>query len=169
MVDRESLEAAHPLVATRALVEGRARPLPSPVGERRPNGALGRRTLETLIAVGEALFSKGGAPPPQERMAFLRSETADYMARGGPLLRLQITIAALVVSVVAPLYLGRLGTTRGLPLERRVRALSSMEHGAGAPLLIAVRALLCMIYYEHPDAAADASLPRTGPRDGGAA
>lgn len=169
MVERESIEAAHPLVATRALLEGRARPLPSPVGERRPNGALGSGALETLMAVGEALFSKGGAPPPEERMDFLRREVTDSMARGGPMLRLQITLAALVVSVIAPLCVGRIGRARGLPLALRVEALSKMERARAAPMLIAIRALLCLLYYEHPDAAAEAGLPVRGPKEGGGA
>jgi hypothetical protein len=163
--DQESLQSAHPLVATPALLEGRARPLPGSSGERRCSGELGARTLDTLVAVAEALFSRGGAPPPTARLAYLRRELADYTARGGPLLRLQFGVAAFVVGWVAPLLVSRLASLRRLPLSVRVRALERMERGKVAPLLTAVRAILCLIYYEHPDAAAEAGLEVRSPRE----
>lgn len=159
----------HPLVATSRLLDGSARPLPSERGARAPSGALGARSLATLVAATEALFSPDGAhPPPAARSAWLCDEFADFMARAGSFPRLQFRAALLWVSVFGALLVRRMPPLRRLPLPVRVRALARLESGPLAPPWLAIRALVCLIHYEHPEAAAEIGLPTRGPREGGA-
>jgi hypothetical protein len=157
----------HPLVATRALLEGRVGPLPGPLAERRPSGRLPRFALNAMLHVAEALFSVRGAPPPQERMAWLAAELDDFMARAAGAGRLQFAAASLLVTLLAPLRIGRLPGLGRLSLRDRVYALERFEETLAAPLLIALRAILCLLYYEHPDAAREVGIGVEGPAGAG--
>ena len=57
------------------------------------------------------------------------------------------------MSVVAPLLSRRFGTLASLSPTERVPALERFERSGLAPSLLAVKALLAVHYYEHPDAA----------------
>jgi len=164
-VDPERVEH-HPLVASRALLSGNVRPLPSPLGTRASSGALGSGTLDTLMSVAEALFSSDAGAPPAERITWLRSELSDFMGRGTFTGRALFTIAAFAISLFAPLRVGRLPPFRRMPLGKRVHALQVFEASRLSPLLIAVRAILCLLYYEHPDAVVALGFDATGPEAG---
>lgn len=156
----------HPLVASSALLSGKTRPLPSPVGTLAISGALGNGTLDTLMSVAEALFSTSAGAPPAERIAWLRGELKDFMGRGTFTGRTLFTVAALVISLVAPLRVGSLPPFRRMPLGKRVQALALFEASKLSPLLIAVRAILCLLYYEHPDSVHALGFDATGPEAG---
>jgi hypothetical protein len=158
-----SAPAHHPLVATRALLEGRVGALPGPLAERRPSGRLPRFALNAMLHVAEALFSVRNAPPPPERMAWLAAELDDFMARAGGAGRLQFAVASGLVTLLAPLRVGRLPGLGRLALRDRVYALERFEETLAAPLLIALRAILCLLYYEHPDAAREVGIGVAGP------
>ena len=74
-----------------------------------------------------------------------------------------------LVTFAAPLFIGKLGTLGALRHPDRLRALTALERRFGEPL-VAVKAILSLIYYEHPDAAreigfdGECRLPRTGAR-----
>lgn len=141
----------HPLVATQTVLsEGNQ--LPSEVGRMRPTGELGRRSLDTLMAIAEALFATEDGPPPADRLAFLRRELDDFMARTSSRGRFYFSAGAAIVSVVAPLMVRRLPPFRRLRLEHRTKALTRFEASALGAVLIALRAILCLLYYEHPEA-----------------
>jgi len=162
-IDDDGELPAHPLVATRALLEGRARPLPGAAGVREPTGRMGAGTLDILMAIAEALFSVADEPPPAERIAWLRQEFSDFMSRASMQGRLLFTLAARIVSIAAPLLIGKLPGLTRLSVAERVRALTRLERRPLAPLLIALRAILCLIYYEHPDVASEVDLGVSGP------
>lgn len=153
----------HPLVATRALLEGRAGRLPGPEAERAPSGRLPRFALDAMLYVAEALFSVSGRPPPPERMRWLGAELDDFMARSSGIGRAQFTAAAALVSLLAPLMLWKLPGLGRLSVRTRVHALERLEETRAAPLLIALRAVLCLLYYEHPDAARELGVGVEGP------
>jgi hypothetical protein len=140
--------------------------LPSSSGVAARNGSLGRGTLDTLMAVADALFSTERGSPPAERIAFLRHELSDFMARSTRTGRALFTLAALAMSIVAPLSIGKMPPLRRLSLSDRVRALQRFEASTLAPLLLAVRALMCLIYYEHPDALRELGVDSAGPAEG---
>lgn len=148
----------HPLLALAPHRGPDAARLPSPEGLRHATGKLSRRALDTAVAVAEALFSDGVNPPAPERMAFVRREFGDLMARAMPRGRLLFVAGLLVISVIAPVMVRRLPPFRRLPLTTRVAALEKMESSRLSPVLIAVRAMLCLVYFEHEDAAAEAGI-----------
>jgi hypothetical protein len=111
------------------------------------------RFVSTARAVAEAVFSTDAGPPPADRIDWLCTELDDFLSKSGARTRFVIRLALSTVSLSAPLLAGRIPPLRRLSLGERVRALTLLERSPlGAPVL-AVKALLCVLYYEHPDAA----------------
>jgi len=148
----------HPLVALPRPVRPGTVPLPSPAGEAPKTGALSARALATTRATAEALFSNQDAPPASERLDWAMDEYADFMARTTARGRLLFWAAATAISLFAPLMIGKLPPYRQHTLPTRVRALRAFEASPLGGILIALRAILCMIYYEHPDAAREVGI-----------
>jgi hypothetical protein len=125
-------------------------------------------TVHTTVAIAEAVFSRNGEPPAQDRLAWVGREIEDFLARCGAESRFFFSLMVWVTSVLAPLFIGRMPGLVRLSLRDRVRALATLERRFGEPLL-AVKAMLCLVYYEHPDAAAAVGfdgqclLPRSTP------
>ena len=111
-------------------------------------------TLRIARAIAEAVFARDGRAPPEERIAWLVGELEDFLARAGARSRFMLTFSFWLVAVAAPLALRRWPRLEALPVADRVDALSALERVLPEPLL-AVKALLCLIYYEHPDAASE--------------
>jgi hypothetical protein len=149
----------HPLVALPRARDRRAPRLPGATGERRPTGALPRRTVDALMAMLEALVSDDGVAPPAERLDWTREELEDFFSRADARGRLMFRLGALVVSTAAPLMIGARPPLARLPLSRRVEALQRLEASPLASVFMGLRAVLCLIYYEHPDAAAEIGVP----------
>jgi hypothetical protein len=104
-----------------------------------------------LRAFAEALFSSETGAPPAARIDWLMKEMDDYLQRAGPGARFIFGISLLVVGVLAPLMIGRFPTLEGLEVDERVKALTRMEESFAAAPVLAVKAFLCVVYYEHPD------------------
>ncbi len=124
---------------------------------RRADGTpiVATRMLRGMVAVAEAIFCSAEGPPSAARLAWLERELEDFLAHAGRQTRLVLGLAALALAVVAPLLSLRFVPLRKLPVQERIRALARMEDSAfGAPVL-AVKALLCVLYYEHPDVQAE--------------
>lgn len=107
--------------------------------------------LRHLRAFAEALFSTADGPPPAERLDWLMAEMEDYLDLAGPTARFVFSLALTVVAWVAPLFVFSLPTLGRLELPRRVRALHRMEASFASAPVLAVKAFLCVVYYEHPD------------------
>lgn len=93
----------------------------------------------------------------------------DFLARAGARSRLMFSVMVWLTTTLAPLFAGRFALLYDLPLSERVRAIARLERRFSEPLL-AIKAILCLVYYEHPDAARDVGfdgrclLPRAGER-----
>jgi hypothetical protein len=109
-------------------------------------------TLGAALSIAEAVFSRNGAPPPPERLSFIRQELEDFLARAGTRSRLMLSFSIRLVAFLAPWFGGQRRRFASLPLAERVAALGALERRLPEPLL-AVKALLCLVYYEHPEAA----------------
>jgi hypothetical protein len=122
---------------------------------REPSGApiVAARMLGSLRAIAEALFATAHAPAAPERIDWLLLELEDFLARAGARTRLVLRLAVLAVSLLAPLGVLRFTPLRRLPLPDRIHALRRLENGPLAAPLFAVKALLSLLYYEHPEAA----------------
>ena len=104
-----------------------------------------------LRAFAEALFSTEAGAPPAPRMDWLMKEMDDYLQRAGSRARFVFGLALYVVSFLSPLFIRRLPTLRSLEVQERVDALTRMEESFAAAPVLAVKAFLCVVYYEHPD------------------
>ncbi len=103
-------------------------------------------------AVAEALFCRDGGPPPAARIDWLCDDFADFIERAGPRAELVLTGALMLATWLAPLSIGKRPPLSRLDVAQRCRALDTLEGTrAGVPLL-ALKAMLCTMYYEHPDA-----------------
>jgi hypothetical protein len=111
-------------------------------------------TLRAIVAIAEAVFSKGGQPPPADRLRFIEHELDDFLSRSGARSRFFFSLMVWLTCALAPLFARRFASFVRLPLADRVHALTALEQRFPEPLL-AVKALLCLVYYEHPDAARD--------------
>jgi hypothetical protein len=111
--------------------------------------------MRALVAIAEALFSRNGEPPAPERLSWVEREMEDFLARAGFRSRVMFWAMIWVTTVLAPLLARRFSLLYDLPLGERVSVLRILEKRFSEPLL-GVKALLCLVYYEHPDAARDA-------------
>ncbi len=123
-----------------------------PANEETLHGAT-PRMLAAIEALAEALFSTDAGPPPRARIEWLSREMDDFLARAGSRSRFVFRMSLLLVSIAAPILRGRFASLRALPIEERTEALERMERSRLALPLLAVKAMLCILYYEHPDAA----------------
>jgi hypothetical protein len=104
-------------------------------------------------ALAEAMFSHESGPPAQRLDALVR-ELDDYASFASRTLRFGL-LAMLEVLRFAPLILlWRFATFESLALGDRVRVLERMERSRIVPLMVvfaAYKAILCLLYFEHPE------------------
>jgi hypothetical protein len=114
---------------------------------------LSPRTLRAARAVAEALFSTHAGPPPAERLEYLTRDLADFYGHVTLRARLVFRACIATVSWIAPLLIGELKPLGRLPVPDRVRALERLEASPLSLALLGAKAILSLVYYEHPDAA----------------
>ncbi|MCC6623115.1 MAG: hypothetical protein IT385_17790 [Deltaproteobacteria bacterium] len=145
-----------------AATTGAERPLPT------------RGWLADAVALAEALFATEAGPPPRDHLAWLAHELDDYVAHLGGRSRLIVRGSFLAIAGLAPLASGRLRPLSRLTVHERQRLLERLERSPLALSVLAVRASLCILWYEHPDHAREVGLrprprpPRAWPDAGGA-
>jgi hypothetical protein len=109
-------------------------------------------------AVAEAMFAGEGGPPPAERIRWLCDDFDDFIERAGPRSELILGGAVFAATWLAPVALGKRPPLARLSIEERVEALDRLEKTpAGLPLL-ALKAILCTIYFEHAEAQREAGI-----------
>lgn len=133
--------------------------MPDPTYEkpRERDVGLGPSQQRALRALMEAVFARSAGdevvPPPEPRIAWVCAEIDDFLARVTIRSRLVVLLSLFAVSVIAPLLARRFGGLASLALTDRIHALELFERSPLAPALLAVKALVAIHYYEHPDAA----------------
>lgn len=108
---------------------------------------------ETALAVSQSLFSAPGRLPPHERLEWAALEFDDIVHFTSQRARVLLLVSLTLVKYLAPLFVRRLGPLTALPLDERTAALERMEASPLGALVLAVKVVLCTVYYEHPDAA----------------
>lgn len=111
--------------------------------------------VKAVYAVAEVLFATVDGPPPAERLRWLCRETEDMMTRVRGRGVFVFRLSVVLVSWLAPLLVLRLPTVRRVAFERRAVALDRYERSPLGMTLFVIKAMLCILYYEHPDAATD--------------
>jgi hypothetical protein len=106
------------------------------------------RTRLLLRAVTEALFFRG-APVERQRVDWVEREAVATLRMAGPRARTLFLLCLFGVAWLAPLWIGRWPSLLRLPLNLRVAAMARMEDSPlGAPLVLAIKTVLCFLYYE---------------------
>lgn len=111
-----------------------------------------------MRAVAEALFHRDVGPPPGDRLDWLCDDYEDFVEQAGPRTELILRGALFVATWVAPVTIGKRPPLLRLDIATRCRALETLENTrAGLPML-ALKAILCTMFYEHPDSRAEIGL-----------
>lgn len=122
----------------------------------RANGRpfVGPRAMGNIRALASAIFATGDGPPSVQRLDWLCTEVEDFLARIGPARR-TFSLGLFALSVMTPIVAGRLTPMAKLPLPDLVLALTKIERSPAAGIVLGMKMLLCILYYEHPGAARD--------------
>lgn len=105
----------------------------------------------TAGALAACLFDHGQGVPA-DRLRFALVDVDDFTRRAGWKTRLAFLASLLLLEWLWPLAFGFFGRFSRLALERRLHLLERIEDTQLAPLLVLPKAMLCLVYFEHPDA-----------------
>jgi len=114
-----------------------------------------------LRSVAEAFFSREDGPPPADRLDWLCADFDDFISQAGVRAQTIINAALMAVTWVAPLTIKRAPPFGRLSLEQRCHALEKMEETDLGLAVLALKALLSIIYYEHPDSMAEIGVDKS--------
>lgn len=107
-------------------------------------------------AVAETLFTSEQGPPSDERLDWVVDELDDFLKHSGERARMIFRLCLLGIETTAPVLVGKPPPFHRLSAEDRTRALEAMEQNAAFGLAVfGAKAPLCILYYEHPDAAVE--------------
>jgi hypothetical protein len=95
------------------------------------------------------LFSWNGETPDTERLEYIEHDFADFYARSQGTAPLVLRLSLFVLMYVAPLFIFRPTSLRSLSIENRARALDKLEASPLGPAALAVKAMLCILWFEH--------------------
>lgn len=112
---------------------------------------LSPRMRADAVALAEALFTTRDGPPPADRLAWLAEELDDFVRRAGPQARRSLGLCLLAVSLLAPLFVRRLGGFATLPNDLRSKGIERMEASPLGLPFFGAKAILCVVWYEHPE------------------
>lgn len=143
----------HPLVATTDELNSEQISTVSELGECAPNDIISEFHQREIESISEAFFSADTVPMDPKRLRWLTREYCDFMGRAQAKQRFLFSTAVTIIAYLAPLFIWKIGPFSALNFDDRVRALKVFERRKIGRLLIPVRAILCLMYYEHPDAA----------------
>ncbi len=118
---------------------------------------LGRRGRRALTAIAEALFA-ADQPPPRDRIEWCLDEVDDFLAGSGARTRFVFRLSLFVVSWLAPLLVLALPTIASRTISTRQRALERFEHSVLGLMLLAIKGVLCLVWFEHPEVLASMHL-----------
>lgn len=110
--------------------------------------------LKNVYAFAEVLFATAEGPPSPARLRWLCHQLDDFLSRIGSRARRLFRLSLWVVSVLAPLFAFRLPGLRFWSFATRERALDRMERSLLGATILPVKAILGILWYEHPDVAA---------------
>ena len=123
-------------------------------------------TRQLARVVAEAMFHRDEAAVPADRLNWLSEDFVDFLEQAGPRAELIVGGALHLATWVAPLAVGKRPPLSRLSIQDRIAALERLEKTpAGMPLL-ALKAILCTIYYEHADSQAEIGIDRDCAGDG---
>lgn len=122
---------------------------------------LSLRQLRIARALTATLFDDGSGIPV-ERLDYAMTELVGYAARVGRVTRLALAFALWVMQL-APFFLfGIFRRFTGASAEIRLRCLRKLEGSRLGLVVVLLKTVLSMIYFEHPDALASTGYDAQG-------
>ncbi len=115
-------------------------------------------------AVAEVLFEGPQGVPNPQRIDWLIDDIDHFLRTVGGRSKVVFQAALIAVATLGPVMVGRLGAFHTLPLELRLKALERLEKSPGGMAVFAVKTLMCLHWFEHPDSAREVGLPDKSPR-----
>jgi hypothetical protein len=116
--------------------------------------------VDPVRALALALFDRGRGVP-EERLAWAAEDLRSFLDHAGPRTSFAYWATLYLVEWMPLLVIGRFARMSRLSTEQRIHYLEAFERSRFAILLVLPKALLALVYYEHPE-----SLRETG-YDGG--
>ncbi|MCB9508031.1 MAG: hypothetical protein H6700_03625 [Myxococcales bacterium] len=110
--------------------------------------------VRQAYAVAEVLFSTAAGPPPPGRLRWMCSELRAHLDTVRGRSAWVVRASLLLMAWLGPLLVFRPPTLARLDFARRATALERWERSPLGLTLFAVKAMLCIVYFEHPEAAA---------------
>lgn len=114
---------------------------------------LSPKQLHIARSMADVLFD-GGEGIPAERLDYAVGELRDYSSRMGWQSRIALGFALWVVSFAPFLLWFQFRRFENLPKDRRLACLIALEQSKLGMLLVVLKTVLSMVYFEHPDALA---------------
>lgn len=102
-------------------------------------------------ALALALFDRGGGVPA-DRVEWALDDLASFLAHAGPRTSTLFSVAVALVEWAPAVISGRVSRMSRLSPVERDRYLERLDASRWAILLVLPKALLSLVYYEHPDA-----------------
>ncbi|MBX3249085.1 MAG: hypothetical protein KF901_18040 [Myxococcales bacterium] len=109
----------------------------------------------TARAFAEALFATEAGPPPAARVAWLLDDVEDFLGRAGGRSQAIFSASMLALTTLAPLTIGAAPPLARLGWRDRVRAVERFEQTPLGLAVLGAKAMLCFVWYEHPDSAGE--------------
>lgn len=109
-------------------------------------------------AFAEALFHTDTGAPDPKRIDWLLDELDDYLACSGTRAQLVFQGAITALQTLAPLSDGKPVPLTMLKPEARAAAIEKFEETSLGLAVLGAKAMLCLIWYEHPDVRADVGI-----------
>ncbi|MFO0664786.1 MAG: hypothetical protein U0174_12595 [Polyangiaceae bacterium] len=122
---------------------------------RRPPAKVSEGTIRRSIAIAEALFQTETGPVDAARLAWLEGEFRSFLGHAGPWARFLAGACSRFTTILGPLLTGTFRSFNSLSTDERLRVLERLEASPFALVLLGIKTMLCILYYEQPDAAAE--------------
>ncbi len=137
--------------------DGGARAAPAiPAHRRARHPGLTPGARRAARALAEALWSKDGTSPPSAgQLDFFVDDLADFVGHLNPRARLLFRACLATVTWIAPLLVARPGRLGALSIPRRIEAIERLERTPASLALFATKAMVSLVWYEHPESAKD--------------
>lgn len=107
----------------------------------------------TARAFAEALFASDDGPPDAARLDWLLDEVEDFLARSGFRAQAVFQASMLALATTAPLTIGKPVPLPLLDWRERIHAIERFERTPLGLAVLGAKAMLCLVWYEHPEAA----------------
>jgi hypothetical protein len=104
-----------------------------------------------LGALARGLYDRGEGVP-EERLEWAVRDLASFLAHAGPRTTFLLALTTLAVEWLPIFFIGRFARLSRLPPDARARYLEKLDASRLSIALVLPKALLGLVYYEHPDA-----------------